>query len=162
MISFHTRFLTALLLSTLILPACDSAEQTETDTAALVGTWAITGFFDDTGNRSDVISKGFAGAHLEFRDDGSGEFTISPRGLPARILATEYTIDEELDFIAMVVSSAPDTPHSLELTYIFELKGQSARFHTTNTDILNMIFEADLEGDVMVVASKFGEDVVPE
>lgn len=159
---FHSRFLTAILLSTMVLPACDSREVVETETKSLVGTWAITGFFDDTGNRSDVISKGFAGAHLEFREDGSGEFTLTPKDLPVRVLATDYTVDEELDFIEMEVTAGLDAPASLELTYIFELAGHRARFHSTNTDILNAIFETDLSGDVMVVASKFGEDVAVE
>ncbi len=128
----------------------------------LHGKWAITGFFDETGNRSDIIADGYAGVHLEFVDDGSGGLEVFPKHGPAKLIGTNYEVDEELDFISLTVDYGLDAVLSLDLTYVFSSDGQRATFHTTHTDALNTIFAADLVGDVRVIASKFGEDAQVE
>ncbi len=155
--TIHWGLLAALLLSSLVLSACDSNEKPLSDAEDFFGTWAITGFFDDTGDRSDVIANGFAGVHLEFRSDGTGWFAITPKTVPARMLPTAFMIDEERNFITLSVSVADDEQLPLELSYNFELRGKKVRFHTTHSSTLNTIFECDLAGDVTVVASKFEE-----
>jgi hypothetical protein len=152
----------ALVLLTLNQIACDSGEPVKTETDALVGTWAITGFVDDTGDRSEVISTGFEGVHLGFAQDGTGTFTITPKGRPARLVRSTYSLDERVDLITLDLDVSEGPARTLELTYILELPLQRARFHTTQSDVLNWIFESELSGAVMILASKFGEDGLPE
>ncbi len=161
--SITRRISLALLVAAAILSACDSNKDEEpTDIQTLVGTWAITGFFDDSGDRSDIIANGYAGVHLEFGDTGTGAFEIFPKHGPARLLPITYTVDDEVDLITLAIDLSIDPSLSLELTYIFDVQTESARFHTTHSDALNTIFGSDLTGAVQVIASKFGEEGVPE
>lgn len=148
-----------------ILGACDSDDNEVrelTDQEILIGTWAITGFSDDTGDRSDIIAQGYAGVHLEFADDGSGDLELFPKLGPARSITTTYQLDTERDFVSMIVDFGLDAVLSLDIAYVFSEDGQRATFHTTHTDALNTIFGSDLTGDVRVIASKFGEDGTTE
>ncbi|MDX1430141.1 MAG: hypothetical protein R3282_07635 [Rhodothermales bacterium] len=155
-------FLLPLLL---LILGCDSYGDDDpqpTDEEMLVGKWAITGFVDDTGDRSDIIAKGYAGVHLEFVDDGSGGLEVFPKHGPAKLIGTSYHVDDELNFISMIVDFGLDAVLSLDMAYTFSSDGQKASFHTIHSDALNTIFQSDLTGDVRVIASKFGEEGVPE
>ncbi len=161
----HGRLICWLLPLALIVAACDSDNQDDsepTDREILVGTWAITGFADDTGDRSDIIANGYAGVHLEFVDDGSGDLELFPKHGPARRIDTTYQLDSERDFVSMIFDFGLDTVLALDMAYLFSTDGQRATFHTTHTDALNTIFGSDLTGDVRVIASKFGEDGMVE
>ncbi|MBT8399137.1 MAG: hypothetical protein KJO98_01570 [Rhodothermia bacterium] len=159
------RLLQRLLPLAIILTACDSdraEDKAPTDEEMLFGKWAITGFFDDTGDRSDIIAQGYAGVHLEFADDGLGGLEVFPKHGPAKLLGTSYQVDHEIDFIALIVDFGLDAVLALDMAYVFSSDGQRATFHTTHADALNTIFASDLVGDIRVVASKFGEDGIVE
>ncbi len=157
------RSIRIVLLLAVAMTACDSNEDKEpTEIETLVGTWAITGFMDDSGDRSDIIANGYAGVHLEFAEDGTGAFEIFPKSGPDRLLPITYVVDDEVDLVTIVIGLPIDAALVLELTYIFDVQAQKALFHTTHTDALNTIFGSDLAGDVRIMASKFGEDGLVE
>ena len=156
------RVLAGLALLTLSQSACDSAQPAETETDALIGTWAITGLVDGRGGRSDIISDGFEGVHLEFSEDGTSTFTITPKGHPATLFVSAYSLDEQVDLITMEFEVSTGSAKPLELTYVFEEAEQRARFHTPQSDVLNWMLGSELSGDVMIMASKFGDNGVPQ
>ena len=159
--TFNTRFLWGILPILLLISACDSdgaGEEQLTDEQMLLGKWAITNFFDDTGDRSDIIAQGYAGIHLEFADDGTGGLEVFPKHGPAKLIGTDYLVDDEVKFITMTVDFGLDAVLSMDMNYILSSDSQGATFRTTHTDALNTIFGSDLSGDVRIIASKFGED----
>ncbi len=152
------RKLTSILFLALIAfvgTGCDSNDD-PSDADLFVGTWALTGVSDASGDRLADFGAGFSSITLTNTADGNFTINVTPRqGQPMAITGT-YVVVENGETITLRASVGGQTI-PLNFTYDFTSDTVVALTSDTTTAVLlNNLFGTTLQGQVTMTVTKAG------
>lgn len=151
------RKLTSILLLALIAIVgigCDSNSDETTDTDRFIGSWALTGASDSTGDQSVAFGTAFSSVVLTNVSDGTFAIAVTPRQGAATTISGTFTIVEASKTITLRAAVGGQTI-PLNFTYSFTSDTVvSLKSDTTTAVLLNSLFGTTLEGQVTITITK--------
>ena len=148
-----------LMIFGLLLVGCDSDSGSDdsSDADALVGTWAVSGLTDASGDRSGGLLESYNSVLITIGSDGSVAMNVDAKDPVPDLNATgTYTLNEATQtLIATLTVSGQPTP--LTFTYSFQGNDDSGLSLTpvgSTTILLGVLFQTSYEDPVVFSFTK--------
>lgn len=140
-------------LLALVSTGCDSNDESS-DAELFVGTWALIGVSDSSGDRMTDFATGFSSIVLVNAADGNFTINVTPRQGSVMAITGTYTVIENSKTITLRASVGGQTV-PLNFTYTFDGDEQVAlKSDTTTAVLLNNLFGTTLQGQVTMTVTK--------
>jgi hypothetical protein len=149
-----------MLFGLLVFTACDSDSNSDdgpSDSEQMVGTWAVVGLTDATGDRSGGLVESYNSVLITMGANGSVNMAVDAVIPQASISADgTYSVTESSKTLSVVLSvGGQDTPLSFTYEFANETTLQLTPSSTT-TLLLGVLFQTSYADPVLFTFSKVG------
>jgi hypothetical protein len=143
-----------MLFGLLLVTACDSdSNDSASDSDSLVGTWAVVGLTDASGDRSAGLAESYNAVLITLGADGAVNMAVDAKDAAASLSADgTYTVTEASKTIAVTLPVAP-----APLTFDYDFVNATTLSLTptpTTTLLLGVLFQTSYTDPVLFTFTK--------